>query len=386
MLAIHFGAGNIGRGFIGLLLHKAGYKVCFVDVNSEIIDEINRRQEYTVRLASEEQTEFPVNNVMALNSKEEEKVAEAIANADLVTTAVGPNILKFVAPVIAKGIAKRLNISDKPLNVVACENMIGGSSALQSFVNQHLTDEEKEQAAKIIGFPDAAVDRIVPLQKHEDKLLVVVEPFYEWVVNKKEMLGEIPAIDGVTYVDDLKPFIERKLYTVNTGHATAAYFGYLLKFDSIDKAILDPYVYEMTKKVLSETGALLVAKYNFDKEQHDAYITKILKRFKNSYITDEVTRVGRSPVRKLSPADRLVGPAVQAMEYDIQPTGLATVIAAALLFNYSGDPEAVEVQEYLQQNGLESTISKYTGIANDNPLFSLIVEQYKDLKANKLKA
>lgn len=386
MLAIHFGAGNIGRGFIGQLLHQAGYKVCFVDVNDELIDEINKRQEYTVTLASEEHTTVSINNVVGLNSKnQEDGVIEAIATADLVTTAIGPNILKFVAPVIAKGIAKRLTTGGKPLNIIACENMIGGSSALKSFVYEHLTAQQQEQATGVIGFPDAAVDRIVPLQKHEDKLLVSVEPFYEWVVNKSQMVGEIPEVEGITYVSDLEPFIERKLFTVNTGHATVAYLGYLLNLSTIDKAIKDSYVLDITRKVLNETGALLVAKHKFDPQQHAAYIEKILKRFQNYYISDDVTRVGRSPIRKLSPADRLVGPALQALEYGIQPVGLTVVIAAALLFDYSDDADAVKIQNDIKEQGIEKAITKYTGISNDNSLFTLIIEQYNALKTKQSK-
>jgi len=382
MFAVHFGAGNIGRGFIGQLLHQAGYQVCFVDVNDELVEEIKKRQEYTVTLACEEQTTCFINNVTALNSKDQEGVAKAIASADLVTTAVGPNILKFVAPVIAQGIIKRLQTDAKPLNIIACENMIGGSSSLRSSVYEHLADKEQQEATKVIGFPDAAVDRIVPLQKHDDKLLVTVEPFYEWVVNQSQMVGEIPQIEGITYVSDLGPFIERKLYTVNTGHATVAYLGYLRQLPSIDQATQDDYVLNMTRKVLTETGALLVAKHNFDKTQHEEYINKIIKRFQNYYISDEVIRVGRSPIRKLSPADRLVGPALQAFEYGIEPVGLSIVIAAALLFNHPDDGEAVEIQKCIAENGIEQTMTKYTGIRADHPLFQMVVGQYHDLHNN----
>ena len=379
MLAVHFGAGNIGRGFIGQLLYQAGYEVSFVDVSKELVDEINKRKEYTVMLAAEDMTAFTVKNVSAIDGKDEEAVIQAIAKADLVTTAIGPNILKFVAPVIAKGISLRLKQSGKALNVIACENMVGGSSALKSFVYTSLDDAEKKQATEKIGFPDAAVDRIVPLQKNEDKLLVMVEPFYEWVVNRSQMVGEVPTIEGITYVDNLEPFIERKLFTVNTGHATVAYLGYLNGFESIDKAIQDEHILALTEKTLHETGALMVAKYDFDKEQHEAYIQKIIKRFKNPYISDEVTRVGRSPIRKLSAKDRLVSPAMQAMTHDIALTGLPTVIAAALLFDYEQDPDAVEIQKSISESGVEKTIEQYTGITADHPLFKLIVENYHRL-------
>ncbi len=379
MLAVHFGAGNIGRGFIGQLLYQAGYEVCFVDVSKELVEEINNRKEYMVMLAAEEKTAFTVKNVSAIDGKDVAAVIQAIAQADLVTTAIGPNILKFVAPVIAKGISLRLKQTGKELNVIACENMIGGSSALKSFVYASFGEQDKKQATEKIGFPDAAVDRIVPLQKNEDKLLVTVEPFYEWVVNKSQIIGKVPAIEGVTYVDNLEPFIERKLFTVNTGHATVAYLGYLNGFESIEKAIQDDHILTVTEKTLHETGALMVAKYDFDKDQHEAYIQKIIKRFKNPYISDEVTRVGRSPIRKLSANDRLVSPAMQAMNHNIELTGLPTVIAAALLFDCKQDPDAVEIQKSISESGLEKTIEQYTGIATGNPLFKLIVENYQHL-------
>jgi mannitol-1-phosphate 5-dehydrogenase len=375
MLAIHFGAGNIGRGFIGLLLHQAGYEVCFVDVNQELVEEINRRKEYQVRLADESQKTSTVTNVRALNGQDDPAVAEAIASADLVTTAVGPSILKYIAPAIAKGIEKRIENGTKPLNVIACENMVGGSTQLKSYVYQNLDEATQKKALEKIGFPDAAVDRIVPIQKNEDKLLVKVEPFYEWVVNESQIIGETPKIEGITYVQDLTPYIERKLFTVNTGHAVTAYLGYQLGLETVDQAMKNAHVVEKVKSVLSETGRLLASKHLFDQAKHEEYIEKIMKRFQNPHISDELTRVGRSPIRKLSPQDRLVSPAVQALDYDFMPEHLATGIAAALLFDYPEDPEAVEIQNSLREIGLEKTIEKYTQIPSDHPLFKLVLEQ-----------
>ena len=125
---------------------------------------------------------------------------DAIANADLVTAAVGPNILPLISGLIANGLKKRVTQSNGPLTIIACENMIGGSAFLKEKVYEHLNEEEKLLFDVQFSFPNAAVDRIVPNQTNEDKLAVTVEPFYEWVVDESEIKGENPPIQGITFV------------------------------------------------------------------------------------------------------------------------------------------------------------------------------------------
>ena len=377
MLAVHFGAGNIGRGFIGGLLHQSGYEICFVDVNREVVDLINQRQTYTIGLADDSKEEITVKKIYAIHSGDHpEQVVSAIAEADLVTTAVGPNVLPLIAGLIAEGLKKRIQTGANPLNIIACENMIGGSSLLKEEVYEKLGDEERKTVGKIIGFPNAAVDRIVPNQSHQDPLKVVVEPFYEWVVDRSQVVREID-VTGMTLVDDLMPYIERKLYTVNTGHAVAAYFGYQAGYKTIDAAMKDPKIQSHVKNTLQETGKLLVEKHGFKQEEHQKYIETIIQRFFNPHISDDVTRVGRSPLRKLGPQDRLVSPATQYITFlKEQPVYLAKGIAAALLYDYKGDPDAVQIQESIQQKGLEKTIQEITEIPQDSDLMKLIAEQY----------
>ncbi|WP_147535928.1 mannitol-1-phosphate 5-dehydrogenase [Bacillus marasmi] len=385
MLAVHFGAGNIGRGFIGNLLYHSGYETCFVDVNSEIVNLLNERKEYRVVLAEESQQEILVKNVSAINSAANpELVIEAIAKADLITTAIGPNILPLIAGLVAEGLRKRIELNDQPVNVIACENMIGGSSLLKEKVYEKLSEAEKVVFDERFGFPDSAVDRIVPNQINEDKLMVKVEPFYEWVVEETKIVGQKPEIDGITYVQELVPYIERKLFTVNTGHALAAYFGYYFGIETINEAMENEQIKQLVEGALSESGDFIVKKYGFDGDAHKQYIQKIMSRFANSYITDEVTRVGRSPIRKLGPNDRLVSPARQYLEVvGEEPKNLLKGIAAALSYDFAGDEEAVAVQTTIREKGLEAAISEYTKLESDSPLFAGIVEQYQQLNSLK---
>lgn len=385
MLAVHFGAGNIGRGFIGNLLFHSGYETVFVDVNAEIVHLLNEKNEYKVVLAEPGQQEDVIKNVRAINSAENpDQVIEAIAKADLVTTAIGPNILPLIAGLVAEGLRNRAEQSDRPLNIIACENMIGGSTLLKEKVYEKLTKAEIAQFDDLFGFPDSAVDRIVPNQTNEDKLMVKVEPFYEWVVEETKLVGEKPDIPGITYVQDLVPYIERKLFTVNTGHALAAYFGYYYGEEFINKAMENPQIYELVEGALSESGEFLVKKYGFNAEDHAKYIQKILQRFSNSHIVDEVTRVGRSPIRKLGPNDRLVSPARQFSEVIGQePVNLLKGVAAAFLYDFQGDEEAVKIQSTIEGIGIDKAIETFTHISSESTLFQTIIEQYKLLKENK---
>lgn len=370
--AVHFGAGNIGRGFIGLLLSQAGYHVTFVDVAAPLVDDINTLGKYNVQIFGEAEKTL-VENVSAINSNENlDALLDAIVEADIVTTAIGPNILKFIAPNIAKGLTKRVATNKIPLNIIACENMVGGSTVLKNFVYENLADDVKPEVEKLIGFPDAAVDRIVPLQKNDEKLLVKVEPYAEWDVDSRGVVGELPAIKGMTLVDNLGAYIERKLFTVNTGHASIAYLAYQKGYADMSKAMQDEEIVAAARAVWAETSALLIDKYKFAPAVHQKYVATTEARFKNPNLSDEVTRVARGPKRKLSAADRLVSPATQLLERGLIPYALAKVIAAALKFDYAEDKEAVEVQDFIKANGIDAAITNFTGAAPDSKLFALV--------------
>ncbi|OMF98571.1 mannitol-1-phosphate 5-dehydrogenase [Paenibacillus sp. FSL R7-0337] len=380
MKAVHFGAGNIGRGFIGLLLSQAGYEVTFVDVNEAFVAQLKERGEYPVTLASDGQETVIVKNVTALSSvTHADEVAAAIAEADLVTTAVGVSILKHIAGTVADGIRRRVAVSSAPLHVIACENAIGGSAQLKELVYAKLDEETRAKAESSVAFPNAAVDRIVPLQQHEDILKVVVEPFYEWVVDASQMIPGYTPVEGVHYVENLEPYIERKLFTVNTGHCSAAYLGFLQGYETIQQAMADEALTAKVREVLEETGAVLVQKHGFDAAEHSKYIDKILERFRNPALTDEVSRVGRSPLRKLSPSDRLVSPATQAYDRGLSYTALTRSMAGALLFKAGDDPEAVELQAAIAELGAEAALTKYTGLAADHKVHQSAMEQYSKL-------
>lgn len=374
--AVHFGAGNIGRGFIGLLLSKAGYHVTFIDVAAPLVDDINALGKYHVQIFGKDD-KILVENVSAINSdKNLDALLDAIVEADIVTTAIGPNILKFIAPNIAKGLTKRIATNKKPLNIIACENMVGGSTVLKNFVYENLADDVKNEVAKLIGFPDAAVDRIVPAQKNDEKLLVKVEEFSEWDVDSNGAVGELPKIAGMTVVDNLSAYIERKLFTVNTGHASIAYLAYQKGLKDISAAMKDEEIVQSARDVWAETSALLIEKYKFAPAVHRRYVRTAESRFANPYLSDEVVRVARGPKRKLSAKDRLISPATQLIERGLKPETLARVAAAAFKFDYAEDKEAVEIQDYIKANGIDAAITNFTGLAADSELFGMIKAKY----------
>ena len=381
MKAVHFGAGNIGRGFVGLLLHEAGYEVVFADVADALITQLAAADSYQVHEVGEDPTVRTVTNFRALNSSgQEADVIAEIATADLVTTAVGPHILKFVAPVIARGLAGRA-AGLAPLQVMACENAINATDLLQDEVAAQW-DPAAGALAEAAVFANTAVDRIVPNQEAGQGLDVTVETFYEWVIDRTPFGGKEPVIPGATFVDNLEPYIERKLFTVNTGHAAAAYFGFEAGLEKISEAMADQDVAADVRAVLDETKELLVAKHGFNRDEQEAYVQKILGRFSNPHLPDTVNRVGRAPLRKLSRHERFIGPAAELAERGIVPEALLGAIAAALRFNDPADAEAVELAKLLAASAPDEATEKITGLERSHPLFPAVSALVEEAKAN----
>lgn len=370
--AIQFGAGNIGRGFIGGLLSKAGYHVVFADVNDQIIDKINEDGKYTIYVKDVESKEIVITDISGVNSAKPELIDE-MKEAQLITTAVGLRILPIIAPAIAEGIkVRKTSGSEEFLNIIACENAIKGSSQLKEAVYGHLNEEEKAYAEKYVGFPDCSVDRIVPPVRLDNPIDVVVENYYEWNVEEASFKGEVPQIEGMNLADNLMAYIERKLFTLNTGHCITAYLGNYKGYKTIDESIADEEILKIVKKAMQQSGMALVHKYGFDKETHFQYIEKILNRFKNPYLVDDTARVGREPLRKLSAADRLTKPTMTALEYDLPVDALLTGIAAALKYENAEDPQSVELQDKIQTLGVKEALKEVSGITEDKILEDVI--------------
>ena len=376
--AIQFGAGNIGRGFIGALLSQSDYHVVFADVNTQIIDAINNAGRYTVFITDHEPENFEVSNISALHTSDPALIAK-ICDSEVITTAVGLGILPKIAPVIAKGIEERAKLKiNAVLNIIACENGVYASTELKKEVLALLSPQAKQYCEEWVSFADCSVDRIVPPIKTDNIADVCVERFYEWNVDAAQIKGGL-QIQGMNPVKNLPAYIERKLFTLNTGHAIIAYLGYMKGYDTIEQSIADHDILTIVRAAMNESGAALARKFGMDLSEHSLYCEKIIKRFHNYYLNDVVTRIGRDPLRKLSANDRLISPLTTAYKYGLPIDNLLLGVGAALHFQYPADAQSRQIQEMIRESGLAAAVEKMTGIAAESPLNMQIIKAYKDV-------
>jgi mannitol-1-phosphate 5-dehydrogenase len=378
MKAVHFGAGNIGRGFVGLLLHEAGYEVVFADVDRPLIERLEAAERYTVREVGPGARDHVVDRFRAIDSGvDASRLIADLETADLVTTAVGPRVLRFIAPHILEGLRGRQD-DLPPIAVMACENAINATDVLRDEIASLTTPEEWARLAPRAVFANTAVDRIVPGQPADAGLDVTVETFFEWAIESGPFGDTPPEIPGAHYVDELAPYIERKLFTVNTGHASIAYLGALAGHERIAEALADPAVRRAVERVLLETSALIVADHAFTADEQAAYRERILERFANPELPDTVERVGRQPLRKISRKERFIEPAARLAARGEAVDGLLAAVAAALRFRVETDAESVELGRLLSELDAAAFVDEVTGIGQGHPLRVRLEELVRD--------
>lgn len=382
-IAVHFGAGKIGRGFIAELLHDSGYEIVFGDVVEEIVDLININHEYPLFMIDHNYEEKIIDNVKAYsNIKEPEKIIDAICEADIITTSVMATNLSKVAPLITQGLKMRLEKGKGKVIIMACENAIMGTDILKkAMIETNILTEE--QINSIGVYPNTAVDRMVFDGVHNGKQGIEVGDAFELVIEKGKLIDpNMEPIKGAEYVDDLMMYLQRKIYIINCGHAIAGYYGQVLKgYTIVQDALNDKDLLPQIRSAMLESISALEKKYGFSHESLVEYMeTMMIKRFTTPGVTDPISRVSREPIRKISPNDRIMGPAYNCEQYGLDNQYLLKGVACALKFKSEGDIQAEEIQNYISENGVEDAIIKYTGVKKDSHMFNTILEEYNNLK------
>lgn len=383
--AVIFGAGNIGRGFIGQLYSESGYQVTFVDVDQPLLDALNQRGEYTIRLVmSDKAEEVRVGPVCALHASNTDDVAALVSRAEIGATAVGANVLKFVAPNIAKGIARRAEVGNTaPLNLVICENLKGAAAIVREMVKELLPAEQQAFMQAHIGFVDTVIARMVPPptpeQRALDPSMITVEPYKKLPVDLNGFNGKPPDIVGMTPYAPFSFFTERKLYIHNAGHAVLAYLGFLRGYEYGYEALADDDINFQVRGAMEESALALTRKYSPSQGALLANIDDLLQRFKNTALGDTILRLGRDPIRKLGRTDRLVGAALNALAEGVTPVHLVTGIAAALKFRHPDDPLAADLQARVHSYGLARTLNEVCELQPDEPLAAMIMQRYRSM-------
>ncbi len=386
MTIVIFGAGNIGRSFIGQLFGRAGYRVLFVDVNQALVAELNRRREYRVEVKGPRPEEIVVRDVAAIDGRDAGRVAEALAEADLAATAVGQGALPHLFPVIAQGLQRRRAAGRPPLDLLLCENLRHAAQVFAEGLRPHLPADFPMEA--YLGLVETSIGKMVPIMPEavvrQDPLVIHAEAYNTLPVDARAFRGPIPTVPGLDPKQNMAAHVDRKSFIHNLGHAACAYLGF----------IHDPslrYVWQVVrvaelrakaKAAMWESGRALMRRYpdEFTEENQEAHIEDLLERFGNEALGDTIFRVGRDLPRKLSRQDRIVGALLLDAAEDVPaPSTLATLVAA-LSFGATDEhgrpfPADEEFARTFESRGLDWVLTEVCGLDAAVPAEARIREE-----------
>lgn len=309
-----FGAGKIGRSFIGQLFSLGGYDVVFVDVNKQIIDELNDRRNYHVIIKSEKEEVINITHVRGVSADDELSVASEVATAGIVSVSVGLHGLRKIFPALAKGLVKRYEIDNQSaLDIIIAENMRNADAFFRGELKKLMPPWYPFE--RLIGLVETSIGKMVPIMLQKDMeadiLQVFAEPYNTLILDKKAFKNPIPQIVGLSPKENMKAWVDCKLFIHNLGHAAAAYIGYLYNpgFVYLHEALTVPKVHDLVRETMLQSADLLIKKYpgEFSKEHLTEHIDDLLARFQNKALGDTIFRVGCDLMRKLGPEDRLAG-------------------------------------------------------------------------------
>ena len=319
-----FGAGKIGRSFIGQLFSQGGYEVVFIDVFQPVIDELNKRRSYNVVIKSDMDSVITIQNVRAVFAGDVDIVIDELTTASIVAVSVGQKGLQSVIPLIANGLLKRFEIvGSAPLDIIIAENLRNAAE----FFSQKLSAQLPEgyPLNERVGLIETSIGKMVPIMTQKDMesdmLRVFAEPYNTLILDKLAFKNQIPQIEGLAPKENIKAWVDRKLFIHNLGHATAAYLGFLEYPDStfLYEVLSDGQLKERVRNTMLQAASILLRKYpnEFTLESLTEHVDDLLIRFQNKTLGDTLFRVGCDLCRKLGAEDRLAGAIHAARDFNL---------------------------------------------------------------------
>lgn len=383
-----FGAGKIGRSFVGQLFSRSGYEVVFVDVDRRIIDALNQRTKYEVVIKSSKDETIEVAHVRGVLATDAEAVKNALITCRLAATCVGKNALPKILPLIAQGIEKRFSEQPNcPLDIILAENVREACSLVKEGLRSYLPDNFPIDA--YIGLVETSIGKMVPIMPAEleekDPLLVYAEPYNNLILDKNGFKNPIPEVAGLSPKENIKAWVDRKAFIHNLGHAAAAYFGFY-RYPAatyLHEVLNDPGVLSFVRQAMNQSAEALLAEYPgvFTENDLNVHIDDLLCRFQNTALGDTVFRVGSDLKRKLSSDDRVMGALHLARKHSLPFNRLQETLLYGLLFRakdesgqYQRDDAAF--MEEIDDN-LDKVLTSICGLNHDSDLFRDIAYQYR---------
>jgi mannitol-1-phosphate 5-dehydrogenase len=388
-----FGAGKIGRSFIGQLFGCSGYKVVFVDVDQKTVDLLNEKEAYRVVIKGDKESEIRISNVGAISGLDAVKVANAVSNAGILSVSVGKNALAKVAPVIAAGLKIRYSYQPKsPLDIILAENMLNASGFLREKLSENLPTSYPIDL--LVGLVETSIGKMVPIiplaELEKDPLVVFAESYNTLIVDKKGFKASIPDVKGLAPKTNIKAWVDRKAFIHNLGHAAAAYYG-LYKHPEATymyEILDDPEVFGFTRKTMLQSAEMLQFAFpdDFTMTELTDHIDDLLNRFRNRALQDTIFRVGHDLPRKLGPDDRFMGAIHLARKIGMAHDRIIQAMAYGFSFK-AKDEEGkyfqpdIELIETLASD-FKSTLIEKLGFdaLEDQPTIKLLKKQYAELE------
>ena len=293
MSCVIFGAGKIGRGFVGHLLFLSNIDFSFVEKSEPFAELINSRGQYTVNVLGNPEKNTIVTGVKAYTFKQIDEISDAIARADCVFDAVGGKNLRDIVPFLTKGIEKRSAINPKPLNIITCENWKQPADILNDGISEMISEDCLSFFNEKVGISEAVIMRsaIEPTEDllAIDPLTVNVQDFWEFPYDAERLKAPMPeGMICLKPVYEFAGFLERKFYTYNAANGTTSYVGALLGYKYISDAAHDERILKLLDGVYTETATALSRKYDFPFDEQWAFTRTSLNKLQDRNIIDYI--------------------------------------------------------------------------------------------------